>query len=103
MSVSKVGYGLHPDSEVKRLRQLERVVLDQLGTSDPQQVAEWIVSARDALRLVYGEPGLGAPHTVPDPQPQADGEPTEQDVIGLLRDYTAHVAPGCHPASVDGC
>lgn len=65
------------------------------------------------------------------PQPQADGDPLderpetverdgkvyltaesarrirngpdEQDVIGLLRDYTAHVAPGCHPSAEGSC
>lgn len=73
--------------EMKRLRQLERVVLNQLGTTDPREVAAWIVKARERVRIANAhELGL-LPH-VARCAPQADGA-SEQDVIALQRAYTA--------------
>lgn len=108
-----------PDkAERARLRQLERVVLNQLGTTDPREVAAFCVRARlgrsvsdEDMAALIGAPLLVAPGTLekmrlgdkPDEgidfghvarcAPQADGA-SEQDVIGLQRAYTA---------SVDGC
>lgn len=68
-------------AELRRLRQLERVVLNQLGTTDPREVAGWITRARKALSPEpcdddgewYAVPEMGARVPETGARPQADG------------------------------
>lgn len=71
------------DAERERLRQLERVLLNLLGTTDPQKVATWICFA--AFR---GEIPLGDAE-------DADVPPEKQEDRALPRESVADSTGSC--------